>query len=218
MKFGVLGTGMVGDAIASKLVELGHEVMMGSRTPTNDKAAKWVARFSERASQGTFADAATFGDMVFNCTNGAGALEALRAAGAASLANKILVDVANPLDFSNGMPPTLLVCNTDSLGEQIQRTFPDTRVVKTLNTVNCEVMVDASKVAGDHTLFMCGNHPEAKEQVHRLLVEEFGWRDIVDLGDITAARGTESLLPLWIRLWQTLGTATFNFKVVRDSV
>lgn len=212
MKIGVLGTGMVGEAIASKLALLGHEVMMGARERGNAKAEGWAARSGGRA--GSFADAAGHGELLFNCTRGEASLEALRMAGAAQLTGKTLVDVANPLDFSQGMPPSLSVCNTDSLGERIQREFPQARVVKALNTMNCQIMVDPARVPGQHDTFLSGNDTEAKAQVRQLL-ESFGWRRIIDLGDISTARGTEQLLPIWIRLWAALGTAEFNFAVVQ---
>jgi predicted dinucleotide-binding enzyme len=214
MKFGVLGTGMVGTTIASKLVSLGHQVRIGARTSTNEKAAAWAKAAGPGASAGTFADAAAFGEIVFNCTNGAGTLHALDAAGDANLRGKILIDVANPLDFSKGMPPTLLIANTDSLGEQVQRTHPDARVVKALNTMNCNVMVKPDLVPGDHDVFLCGNDPAAKAEVATLLTS-FGWRHIVDVGDISAARGQEMFVILWARLFGALGTPTFNFHLAR---
>ncbi len=217
MKIGVLGTGMVGSAIGGKLVERGHQVMMGSRTRDSEKAAGWVAAAGEGASQGTFADAAAFGEVVFNCTAGMRSLEALRQAGEENLRDKILIDVANPLDFSRGFPPSLSVCNTESLAEQIQAEFPEAKVVKTLNTMNCNLMVDPSRLPGDHTVFVSGNDPEARVRVSELLVEWFGWKraNVIDLGDITTARGTEMLLPIWIRLLGVLQTPDFNFHVVR---
>ena len=214
MKVGVLGSGMVGSTIATKLVSLGHEVEMGSRDAANEKARAWVASAGRGASQGTFADAAAFGEIVFNCTAGLGSLDALRSAGAA-LRGKVLIDIANPLDFSKGMPPTLFVSNDDSLGETIQRTFPETKVVKALNTVSANVMVNPGRVPGDHDIFVCGNDAGAKAQVVRLLKDEFGWKNVNDLGDITAARGTESYLHLWLRLYGALQTADFNIHVVR---
>lgn len=215
MRFGVLGTGMVGATIGTKLVELGHEVKMGSRDARSDKAVAWVESAGGGASEGSFADAASFGEIVFNCTAGMHSLDALEAAGSESLTGKILVDVANPLDFSRGMPPTLSVCNTDSLGEQVQRAFPETRVVKTLNTMNAAVMVDPASVPGGHDVFVCGDDAEAKREVGELL-ESFGWPAdrIRDLGGIAAARGTEMYLPLWLALYGTLGTGTFNIAVV----
>jgi hypothetical protein len=214
MKIGVLGTGMVGTAIATKLVSAGHEARMGSRSRDNPKAKEWVEKAGRGASQGTFADAAAFGEVVFNCTMGAASLEVLQAAGSANLRGKILVDVANPLDFSRGMPPSLFAGNTDSLGERIQAAFPDAKVVKALNTVNASVMVDPGRVRGDSDVFVCGNDVGAKAEVTRILTKEFGWKNVIDLGDITAARGTESYLLLWLRLWRALKTADLNIHVV----
>ena len=215
MKIGVLGTGMVGRAIASRLVALGHEVKMGSRTPDNENAAEWVAANGARASQGTFADAAASGEIVFNCTSGDASLDVLRAAGAENLTGKTLVDVANTLDFSQGRPPSLLVTTKESLAEQIQSAFPEARVVKTLNTMNCEVMVDPSLVAGRHNVFVSGNDESAKSEVKGLL-QNFGWpgEDILDLGDITTARGPELYIPLWLRLYGTVGSGHFNIALV----
>jgi predicted dinucleotide-binding enzyme len=215
MKIAVLGTGVVGATIASKLVSLAHQVRMGSRTAANERAVAWAKSAGARASHGTFADAVAFGEMVFNCTLGAATLDALRAAGAERLAGKPLVDVSNPLDFSRGMPPTLFVSNTDSLGERIQREFPQARVVKALNTVNCNVMVDPARVPGDHDAFVAGNDAAAKGAVTAILREGFGWRRVIDLGDISAARGMESYLLLWLRLWGALGTPDFNVGVAR---
>lgn len=216
MRIGVLGTGMVGTTIATKLAELGHEVRMGSRDASNEKAAAWAATAGERASTGTFADAADFAELVVNCTAGAASLEALEQAGEDALRGKVLLDVANPLDFSRGMPPTLTVCNDDSLAEQIQRRFPDTRVVKAFNTVNHLVMVDPSRVPGEHDLLMCGGDDDAKAQV-RALAESFGWpgEHIVDLGPLTAARGMEMYLPLWVAMLSALGTPQLNIKIAR---
>jgi len=205
MKIGVLGTGMVGDAIASKLIALGHEVMMGSRDPKNAKAAAWAERIGGRAQIGTFADTARFAHLLFNCTHGANSVDALRAAGEKNLAGKVVIDVANIL------PPA--VRGPESLGEQLQKSFPEAKVVKALNTINCEVMVDPSKLPGSHSVFMSGNDAVAKNTVRQLL-EAFGWRDIIDLGDISKARATESYMPLWLALWNTLGTLHFNIKVV----
>jgi predicted dinucleotide-binding enzyme len=207
---------MVGQAIGGKLIALGHEVRMGARQAANEKAMGWAKGAGAKASQGTFADAAAFGELVFNCTSGAGSLEALKSAGEAALQDKILIDVSNPLDFGKGMPPTLFTGNTDSLGEQIQRAFPATKVVKTLNTMNCYLMVDPRRLAGgDHDVFMSGNDAGAKARVAELLTGWFGWKRVIDLGDITTARGTESYMALWIRLWGSLGTADFNVKIAR---
>ena len=217
MKIAVLGTGMVGETIGSKLVALGHEVKMGSRSANNEKAAAWVKKSGAKASQGTFADAAAFGELIFNCTSGSGSLEALNAAGKENLKGKLLLDLSNPLDFSKGMPPTLFVSNTDSLGEQIQRAFPELKVVKTLNTISANVMVDPARIPGEHAVFVSGNDADAKAQVKRLLTEWFGWKQILDLGDITTSRGTESYLPLWLRLWGAVGTPDFNIQIVKKA-
>jgi predicted dinucleotide-binding enzyme len=213
----VLGTGIVGRTLGTKLVALGHRVTMGSRRAGNESAVAWAASAGDAADEGSFADAAAPADLIVNATAGTASVAVLTAAGAENLAGKVVVDVGNPLDASAGMPPTLQPCNTDSLAEQIQRTFPDARVVKALNTVNCDVMVDPGRLGGSHTMFLCGNDAAAKDEVRRLL-ESFGWPpdDLLDLGDITAARGMEMYLPLWLRLWQATGTGHLNIKVVRE--
>jgi predicted dinucleotide-binding enzyme len=211
MRIGVLDTGMVGNAIGTKLVSLGHEVKMGSREAGSEKALAWAEAARAGASEGSFRDAAAFGELVVNCTAGLHSLEVLDAAGSDNLAGKVLIDVANPLDFSAGLPPTLGISNTDSLGEQIQRAFPDTKVVKALNTMNCEMMVEPAKVPGNHFVFVCGDDDGPKGVVAELL-QSFGWPSerIVDLGGIGSARGTEMYLPLWLSLWGALGTGYFN--------
>lgn len=214
MRYGVLGTGTVGRVLAGRLVEVGHEVRMGSRTADNDAAAAWAAEAGPNASHGTFADAAEFGQTVMNCTGGSVSLDALAAAGAENLAGKVLIDVSNPLTFETGRL-TLTVCNTDSVGEQIQRTFPEARVVKTLNTMANEVMIHPEQLPGRHCVFMCGDDGEAKQLVAGLL-ESFGWppESIVDLGAIDAARGMEMYLVFWIELMQARGDRFFNINVV----
>jgi predicted dinucleotide-binding enzyme len=214
MRIGVLGTGSVGRRIAGKLVELGHEVTMGSRSADNEALREWVAEAGEPAAGGTFADAATAAELIFNCTSGGASLEALAAAGAGNLAGKVLVDVSNALDFSEGMPPTLSICNDDSLGERIQAAFPEAKVVKSLNTMNNQVMTEPGRLPGAHNVFVCGEDEGAKKTVSGLLAE-FGWppEAIVDLGGIEAARGTEMYLPLWLRLMGSLGSADFNIQV-----
>jgi predicted dinucleotide-binding enzyme len=227
MRVGVLGTGMVGQAIAGKLSELDHEVVVGTRDPAatlarqepdyagNPPFPAWLDQHPKVRLAG-LAEAAAHGELVVNATAGGAALEALGQAGEANLDGKVLVDVGNPLDFSKGMPPSLAVVNTDSLGEQLQRAFPGARVVKTLNTVNAQLMVNPRLLAdGDHTVFVCGDDADAKALVTGLLTDGFGWRDVVDLGDISAARGAEMLMPLWLRLMGGLGTPMFNYKIVR---
>jgi predicted dinucleotide-binding enzyme len=217
MNIAVLGTGMVGSTIGSALLQLGHSVVMGSRTKGNEKSLAWVAANGANASEGTFADAAASCEVIFICTKGEGTLAALRMAGAEHLKGKVLIDISNPLDFSKGMPPSLTVCNTDSLGEQIQRAFPDARIVKTLNIVNCEVMVNAAKSSLNDrgTMFVSGDDPDAKQLVIKNFLNPWGWNDIIDLGDISTARGTEMLLPIWIRTWGATGNGHFSFKIVR---
>jgi 8-hydroxy-5-deazaflavin:NADPH oxidoreductase len=226
MRLGILGTGAVGKTLAARLNGLGHEVMIGTRDTGetmsrtdpdqfgNPPFSAWRKEHPE-VELGTFAEAAAHGEMVVNATAGAVSLEALYLAGEENLRGKVLVDVSNPLDFSKGMPPTLSVSNTDSLGEQIQRRFVEARVVKTLHTMNAYLMVDPTQLAGaDHTVFVSGDSAEAKETVSDLL-RRMGWTDIIDLGDITTARATEMLLPLWLRLFGALQKPVFNFKIVR---
>lgn len=227
MKIAVMGTGPVGRALAGKLAELGHEVTVGTRDPQatlartepdymgNSPFKAWLEAHPGIALE-TPAEAAAQDELVVNATNGAGSIAMLEAAGEQNLAGKVLLDIANPLDFSQGMPPSLFVSNTDSLGEQIQHTFSQAKVVKALNTMNCEVMVDPSKVPGEHDVFLCGEDEGAKQQVAELL-QSFGWPAgrIRDLGGISSARGTEMYLPLWLRLWGALGTGYFNIAVVQ---
>lgn len=215
MNIAVLGTGIVGNTIGTKLISLGRSVKMGSRSATNEKAKEWVKANGDNASQGTFADASSFGEIIFNCTQGMASLEVLKSAGASNLKGKILIDISNSLDSSKGFPPTLSVCNTDSLAEQIQKNFPELKVVKTLNTMNCYLMVNPSLVKGEHDVFVSGNDADAKEKVKDILKNWFGWESPIDLGDLTTARGTEMMLPIWIRLYGAFGHANFNFKIVK---
>jgi len=214
MKIGILGTGIVGRTLGDKLSELGHEVKMGARQAGNETAVAWASAAGGRASAGTFADAAAFGEVILNCTKGEVTLEALRQAGASNLAGKVLVDVANPLDFSRGFPPSLSTCNTDSLGEQVQRAFPEARVVKTLNTMWCGIMVDPRRLQGSHLVFLSGDDAAAKQTMAGLL-REMGWREdeITDLGGIATARVTEMLLPIWLQLYGKRGDGAFNFAI-----
>lgn len=227
MKIAILGTGIVGKTIAHKLSSLGHDVWIGTRDPAATLARTAPGAFGDAplasfvaehptVKVATLADAARHAELVFNATSGQGALEAARLAGPANLEGKIVVDLSNPLDFSRGMPPSLAVCNDDSLGEQLQRALPGARVVKTLNTVNAYLMVDPGLLAGgDHTMFVCGDDPAAKGTVTSMLREWFGWKDVLDLGDITQSRGTEMYLPLWVRLYGALQNPMFSIKVVR---
>jgi 8-hydroxy-5-deazaflavin:NADPH oxidoreductase len=225
MKIAMLGTGPVGKQVSARLAELGHEVTIGTRdvaaamartepdTFGNPPFPRWREQHPDIKLR-TLPEATAGAELVVNATNGAGSIEALETAGEQNLAGKVLIDIANPLDYSQGMPPALLVSNTDSLGEQIQRRFPETRVVKALNTMNAFVMVDPQQLAGgDHTVFVSGNDADAKAQVVALL-GSFGWTDVIDLGDISTARGTEMYLPLWVRIY-ALGSPMFNLKIVR---
>jgi 8-hydroxy-5-deazaflavin:NADPH oxidoreductase len=227
MKVGIMGTGVVAQTIAAKLADLGHSVVIGTRDVRetlsrtapdvygNPPCRVWLEAHP-KVKLLDYPGAAAHGEILVNATSGGGTLEALKAAGKVNMEGKILVDIANPLDFSKGMPPSLTVCNTDSLGEQIQRAFPGTHVVKTLNTVNTMLMVDPGRLAGgDHHMFICGNNAEAKQKVGQMLTAWFGWKHILDLGDITNARATEMLLPIWVRLYGSLKTPVFNFKVVQ---
>jgi predicted dinucleotide-binding enzyme len=226
MKIAVLGTGMVGQAVAGRLAQLGHDVVIGTRDPEatlartepdgmgNPPFATWHEAHGD-VRLDTFSAAAEHGEVLVNATSGGASLPALEAAGAGNLAGKVLLDFANPLDFSNGFPPSLSVVNTDSLAEQIQRTYPDVRVVKSLNTMNAYVMVDPKRLPEEHAVFVAGDD-QAKATVSALL-QEMGWTagSIVDLGGLQAARGTEMFLPLWLSLMQSLGTADFNIRIVR---
>jgi len=227
MKTAVLGTGSVGRTIAARLSELGHAVTIGTRDPEATLSrtaadamgtppfATWAAD-NPGVGVASFADAVVGAELIVNATSGGASLEVLGQVGAENLDGKVILDIANPLDFSNGMPPTLFVKDTDSLGEQIQRAFPEARVVKALNTMNCIVMVDPEALPGDHVLYLCGDDEGAKDDV-RALLRRFGWRDtsIVDLGGIDNARATEMYLPLWVRLRRLLGTPAFNLALVR---
>jgi len=215
MKIGVLGTGMVGTTIGAKLVELGHEVKLGARKAADEKAVAWVAKAGGGASEGSFADAAAFGEIVFNCTLGTAAVDAVKAAGEKNLEGKILIDTTVPLDLSRGFPPAITMRGEDSLGEQIQAALPGTRVVKSLNTINCNVMVNPARVPGEHDVFVSGNDADAKARVTAILKDWFGWTSVVDLGDISTARGTEGYILMWLRLYGALKTADFNIRVVR---
>jgi len=223
VKVAVLGTGTVGQAMAGRLAELGHDVTVGTRDvgvslarvdPEGGPAfGSWAAAHPE-VGVAQFEQAATGAELVVNATSGHVSIDALRRVGVAALAGTVLMDLSNPLDFSQGFPPTLFVKDTDSLGEQIQAAFPETRVVKTLNTLTAELMVRPAQLPEVHSVFVGGNDPAAKELVADLL-RSMGHTDVIDLGDITSSRGAEMFLPLWLRMMQSLGTGMFNVKVVR---
>ncbi len=225
MNIAVLGTGMVGRAIAGRLHGLGHRVVVGTRDPQatvsrtepdamgNPAFPVWHA---DHAGVGlaTFAEAASSAELVVNAASGDATLEVLGLAGAANLAGKVVIDIANPLDFSNGFPPTLFVKDTDSLAEQVQRAFPEARVVKSLNTLTAPLMVEPKLLGRSSTVFVSGDDAAAKATVIALL-ESFGHDDVIDLGALETARGTEMLLPIWLRLMGALGSGMFNFQIVR---
>jgi predicted dinucleotide-binding enzyme len=243
MKIAVLGTGPVGRTLSARLLGLGHQVVMGTRDPEVTHArgatgtptatltgtltgtvtgpgswrggtfADWQAEYPA-VELTTFAKAAATGEVVVNAIKGSASLDVLEQAGSANLAGKVIIDVANALDASGGFPPRLTVQDTDSLAEQIQRAFPEARVVKTLNTVTAPVMVEPGKLEDESSVFVSGNDPAAKRLVTELLLS-FGHTDVIDLGDISSARGAEMVVPLWLRLMATFGTPMFNFKVVR---
>ncbi|TDT76221.1 hypothetical protein DFO47_109128 [Arthrobacter sp. AG258] len=225
MKTAVLGTGMVGRTIAARLAELGHSVTIGTRDPAaamsrtaadamgNPAFGTWAAE-NPAIKVARFSDAAEGAGLIINATNGGASLDVLEQVGPENLDGAVVLDIANPLDFSNGMPPTLFVKDTDSLAEQIQRAFPAALVVKALNTMNADLMAYPGQLSDPGSVFVSGNDAEAKAVVTGLL-KDFGHQDIIDLGDITTARGTEMLLPVWLRLWGALGTPAFNFKIVR---
>lgn len=229
MKIAIIGTGTVGQTFASKLTSLGHDVMMGTRNVSeklastakdgygNPPFSEWHGA-NKNVKLGTFAEAAAFGDIILNVTQGGNSINALKLAEAKNLKGKVLIDVANPLDFSKEMPPSLLpeLSNTNSLGEEIQKTFPDTKVVKALNTMWCGLMINPNMIGGgDHTAFICGEDADAKKKV-KSLMNEFGWKEnnILDLGGISSARGTEAVLPVWLRIWGATQNGAFNFKIV----
>lgn len=227
MKIAVLGTGMVGKTVAGKLVSLGHDVALGTRDVEATLArtepgqmgdppvSAWLKDHAD-AKVKTFADATKDAELVVVATKGDATIAVLEQSGAANLAGKVVIDISNPLDFSKGFPPSLFVSNTDSLGEQVQRAFPEAKVVKTLNIVSAPVMVAPGAVPGGQpTMFVSGNDADAKRKVTQLLREQLGWEDVIDLGDITTARGTESLLPIWVRTFGVLGTPMFGFRVVK---
>ena len=223
MKIGIIGSGVVAQTLGSRLVEQEHVVVLGTRDPKKLDEKKmfastlreWQDQIKNRAKIATFADAAAHGEILINATSGQVSIEALKLAAADKVGPKILIDAANELDHSKGMPPAVLASQERCLAEKIQATFPNLKVVKTLNTIGAPVMVNPKAVGGgDHTVFVSGNDPDAKAQVTKLL-ESFGWSDVLDLGDIGSARGPEMYMAMWIRLWGATKTGMINVKVVR---
>ncbi len=214
MKYGVLGTGDVAQTIASKLVELGHEVMMGSRTANNEKAVAWAAANGDKSSCGTFADAAAFGERVFNCVQGIHAIEALEAAGKDNLKGKILIDQSNPYVYKDGhISLKAEYTENTCLGEEVQKLLPDTKVVKTLNYLGSVMMTNPGELSEPVTGFYCGNDAEAKEAVRQILAD-FGWQETFDMGDISMSRYTEMLGAFWVPVYGQIGHMHWGFRLV----
>jgi predicted dinucleotide-binding enzyme len=223
MKIGIIGSGVVGQTLGAKLVALGHDVVLGTRDPQKLDEKKnmavslkeWLTQVQNKAKVATFKDAATHGEILINATHGQIAVEALKLAEANKVGGKVLIDTANELDFSKGMPPAVLASQERSVAENIQKAFPNLKVVKTLNTIAAPIMINPQTLkGGDHTIFMAGNDKEAKAKVADLL-KSFGWSDILDLGDISNARGPEMYLAMWVRLYGSLQNGMINIKVQR---
>lgn len=230
MNIAVIGTGAVGQAMAKKFSNLGHKVFMGTRDVEQSRNRKeqdawgapgigsWIQENPE-VELTTFKQAAEKGnDLLILAVNGMAAINTLKNIGEELLNGKVMIDISNPLDFSKGFPPTLSVCNTESLGEHIQNSFPKLKVVKALNSVSNSIMINPQLIEGDHVVFICGNDAGAKIEVGSIL-ESFGWKpeNIVDLGDITSSRGTEMILPLWTRLMGKYQSPLFNINIVKAS-
>jgi 8-hydroxy-5-deazaflavin:NADPH oxidoreductase len=228
MKIAILGTGSVGQTFAEKFISLGHQVMLGTRNVADTmsrKASNGSLLFAEWQSKnhtvqlGTFAQSAALGDIVVNALNGGATITALNSCKSSDFDNKIIIDISNPLDFSKGFPPLLIegLNNSNSLGEEIQKTLPNAKVVKTLNTMWSGFMVNPTMLNdGNHINYICGNDTESKAKVIAIL-KDFGWKNecILDLGDITNARGTESTLLLWTRIFAATQSGAFNMSIVK---
>ena len=223
MKIGIIGSGVVAQTLGSKLIGQGHDLILGTRDPNklDDKKMfgatlrEWKSQNEGRAKIATFKEAAAHGELLINATGGQVSLEALKLAAADKVGAKVLLDVANELDHSKGMPPAVLASQERCLAEKLQAAFPNLKVVKTLNTIGAPVMVDPKALgSGDHTVFVSGNDAAAKGTVTALL-KSFGWTDVLDLGDISSARGPEMYMAMWIRLWGATKTGMLNIKVVR---
>ncbi len=213
MKVGILGSGDVGRALGKGFVNAGYSVKIGSRKPDSEKIKAWIKETGNRASAGTFAEAAAYGDFAVLAVLGTAAEQVIELAGASSFADKLVIDVTNPLDFSKGMPPGLFVGVTDSLSESIQRKLPQAKIVKCFNTVPNSQMVDPT--FKDVEMLICGNDAAAKLSVAEIL-KKFGWKGSIDVGGIEGARWLEALVPLWTRVGLTLNTWSHVFKVLHD--
>ena len=223
MKIGIIGSGVVAQTLGAKLVSLGHDVALGTRDPKKLDEKKnlagslneWLHQVGHQARVVTFKEAAAHGELLINATHGQASVDALGIAEAGKVGDKVLIDTANELDFSRGMPPRTLASQENCVGERIQNAFPNLKVVKTLNTISAPIMVNPKALKdGEHTIFVAGNDAGAKARVGELL-RSFGWSDILDLGDISAARGPEMYLAIWVRLMGSLQSVSFNIKVQR---
>ena len=214
MKIGILGSGDVGRKLGDGFIELGYKVRIGSRDPSQSKITEWIDKHGkENASSGTFADTATFGEIIILATLWTGTPEAIQLADPKNLAYKIVIDVTNPLDFSKGMPPTLAVGHTDSAGETIQRMLPDSKVVKSFNIVGNPHMIHPEFPGGKPTMFICGNDEDAKKIVINNILSKFGW-ETIDIGDIEGSRLLEPMALLWILHYFRTGSGDHAFKLL----
>jgi 8-hydroxy-5-deazaflavin:NADPH oxidoreductase len=213
MKIGILGTGEVGQALGHGLISIGYEVKMGSREAGGEKARAWVARVGKGASEGTFAEAAAFGEMAVLATLWSGTENVIRLADPTNLAGKIVIDATNPLLFAPNAPPSLALGHTDSGGEQVQRWLPQSRVVKCFNTVGHAHMVHPDLPGGPPDMFLCGNDQKAKETVTEIC-QAFGW-PVIDIGGIEGARLLEPICILWVLYGIRSGTWNHAFKLLR---
>ena len=216
MKYGILGTGNVAQTIGSKLIQLGHQVKLGSRNANNEKALAWAKNNGKNASAGTFKDAASFGDRIFNCVHGVNSIEAITSAGIENFKNKILIDISNPYNYKDGhiiIDPKY--SGNTCLGEEIQKFLPDAKVVKTLNYLGYNLMTNPDSLAEPITGFYLGNDNKAKEVVNQIL-HDFGWKDTLDIGDISMSRYTEMLGAFWVPVYGKVGNMNWGFKLVRN--
>ena len=216
MKYGILGTGNVAQEIGSKLIKLGHEVKLGSRDAKNEKALNWAKKNGAKATVGTFAEAAAFGERIFNCVQGIHAIEAITSAGPDKFKDKILIDISNPYNYKDGhisLDPKY--SGNTCLGQEIQKFLPKTKVVKTLNYLGFNLMTNPGSLSEPITGFYCGNDNKSKEEVNKIL-HDFGWTDTFDLGDISMSRYTEMLGAFWVPVYGKLGNMDWGFKLVRN--
>ncbi len=212
MKVGILGTGDVGHALGKAFIALGHEVKMGARNDGNEKAAAWAKAAGAKASAGTFAAAARFGEIVVLATLGMANAGVIETAGPANFAGKIVIDATNPLDFSKGFPPTLGISGADSGGEQVQRLLPAAHVVKAFNTVGNALMFKPAFPGGPPDMFICGADAGAKKVVTEIL-KTFGW-GVIDLGGIESSRYLEAMCAVWVLHGAATGSWNHAFKML----